>query len=205
MYQPRWCILITCSLRHLSQLNGSCFNTHHLDGGHLDPTHWSGKWWLPMHEVTTRGTLPHPPMAQQHSERDGAAENYTTNLMCVVAKNNCFQILEIIFNQSQKSEVLFNPADISSKTRAVVHGAALTKKPNAFTFYTHNSSLSASQDPQPPSTLTQSEYSLISPHILSTLLATQNILAHLLRGNFCFGGDRPSCQFTRYHFFGGLV
>src|SRR4029434_9308486 len=71
-------------------------------------------------------------------------------------------------------------ADILSKTRVVVHGAALTKTPNALTFYTHNSSLSASHDLQPPSILTQSEYSLISPLILSTLLATQNILAHLL-------------------------
>ena len=87
----------------------------------------------------------------------------------------------------------------------MVHGAALTKTPNAFTFYTHNSSLSASHDLQPPSILIQSEYSLISPHILSTLLATQNILAHLLRGNFCFEEDRPSCQFAWYHFFGGLV
>src|SRR4029434_5849979 len=92
-------------------------------------------------------------------------------------------------------------ADILSKTRVVVHGAALTKTPNALTFYTHNSSLSASHDLQPPSILTQSEYSLISPHILSTLLATQNILAHLLRGIFCLEGDRPSCQFAWYHFF----
>ena len=69
-----------------------------------------------------------------------------TEVKSVVAKNNCFQILEIIFNQSQKSEcdkLKFYSilADISSKTRAVVHEAALTKTPNALTFYTHNSSL----------------------------------------------------------------
>src|SRR4029434_1474099 len=107
--------------------------------------------------------------------------------MCC-SENNLFKFYSIL-------------ADISSKMRVVVHGAALTKTPNAFTFYTHNSSLSASHDLQPPSILIQSEYSLIFPHILSTLLATQNILAHLLRGNFCFTDDTPTCQLAWDHFF----